>query len=219
MAVVCPTITAYDPHEYREQMERVAPFATRVHIDLMDGHFAPTKSPDLKHVWWPEGVKADIHLMFERPLAQLPIIIKLRPHLVVIHAEADVDHIEFAKNLRRVGIRSGLALLHDTPAENVKSIVRTFDHLLVFSGHLGYHGGQADLKLLRKVKELKELNPHAEIGWDGGINDQNSKQLVEGGVDVLNVGGFIQDATDPSSRYKELQKVLKSNSFHNGSID
>ncbi len=54
MAVICPTVTAYDPHEYREQMERVEPFAKRIHIDLMDGHFAPTKSPGLKHVWWPD---------------------------------------------------------------------------------------------------------------------------------------------------------------------
>lgn len=210
MPVVCPTVTAYDTHEYREQMERIGPFAKRVHIDLMDGHFAPTKSPDLRHVWWPEGVTADIHLMYQRPLAQLPLLIKLRPHLVVIHAEADVDHEGLAKNLRRVGIRAGLALLADTPPERVKSIVKTFDHLLVFSGHLGYHGGQADLKLLDKVKELHGLNPHAEIGWDGGVTDNNAKRLVDAGVDVLNVGGFIQAAQEPRSRYDSLSDRLKS---------
>ena len=30
-----------------------------------------------------------------------------------------------------------------------------------------------------------------EFGWDGGITDQNVAVLVNGGVDVLNVGGFI----------------------------
>lgn len=209
MAVICPTITAYDPHEYREQMERVEPFAKRIHIDLMDGHFAPTKSPDLKHIWWPDGVIADIHLMFQRPLSQLPALIKLRPRLVVIHAEADVDHVQFASSLRRVGIRTGLALLHDTPAEHVKNIVKTFDHLLVFSGRLGYHGGQADLGLLGKVEELRKHNPHAEIGWDGGITDRNAKQLTDAGVDVLNVGGFVQKAEDPHSRYESLVESLK----------
>ena len=209
MAVICPTVTAYDPHEYREQMERVELFAKRVHIDLMDGHFAPTKSPDLKHVWWPDAVVADIHLMFTRPLPHLPQLIKLRPHLVIIHAEADVDHAQFAKDLRRVGIRAGLALLHGTPPSRVKNIAKNFDHLLVFSGHLGYHGGQADLKLLDKVKELRGLNPQAEIGWDGGITDQNAEQLVAAGVDVLNVGGFVQAAREPETAYAKLKTVLQ----------
>jgi ribulose-phosphate 3-epimerase len=208
MAAICPTVTAYDSHEYREQMERVQSFAKRVHIDLMDGHFAPTKSPDLRHIWWPDKVVADIHLMYQRPLPHLPELIKLRPSLVVIHAEAEVDHREFAAGLRRVGIRAGLALLHDTPVERVKSIVKSFDHLLIFSGHLGYHGGAADLSLLDKVKELDELNSQAEIGWDGGITDHNAKQLADAGVDVLNVGGFIQSSKNPTATYREIQKLI-----------
>ncbi|HET7060013.1 MAG TPA: hypothetical protein VFH99_01695 [Candidatus Saccharimonadales bacterium] len=205
MAVICPTITATDPHEYREQMERVQPFAKRVHIDLMDGHFAPTKSPDLRHIWWPDGVTADIHLMYQRPLPQLPMLIKLRPNLVIIHAEADVDHAHFADSLHKVGIRAGLAFLQDTP---ISPIIKKFDHVLVFSGHLGYHGGQADLKLLDKVAELHELNPHVEIGWDGGITEQNAKQLAEAGVDVLNVGGSIQKAPDPPEAYAKLDSLI-----------
>lgn len=207
MVVICPTVTAYDPHEYREQMERIQPFAKRVHIDLMDGHFAPTKSPGLKQVWWPESVTADIHLMYRRPIEQLPELIKLRPNMAIIHAEAEVDHAHFADSLRKVGIRAGLALLHNTPADNVKSLVKHFDHLLIFSGKLGYHGGQADLKLLDKVAELHKLNPQAELGWDGGITDQNAKQLVEAGVNVLNVGAFIQKSKDTVTAYREIQRL------------
>lgn len=209
MTEICPTITAYDPHEYRRQMEVVQPFTKRVHIDLMDGQFAPTKSPGLNHVWWPEGMTADIHLMYQRPLAQLPLLTKLRPNLVIIHAEADVDHKHFADSLHKVGIRAGLALLQDTPVESVKSIVKSFDHVLIFSGQLGYHGGHANLALLDKVYEAKQLHPAAEIGWDGGINDRNAAPLVAGGVDALNVGGFIQGSSDPQNAYEALKSSLK----------
>ena len=89
--IICPTVTAYDNHDYREQMEKLQSFAKRIHIDLMDGEFAPTKSPDLEHVWWPENVIADIHLMYKRPAEQLSWLIKLKPSLVVIHAEAECD--------------------------------------------------------------------------------------------------------------------------------
>ncbi|HVV67376.1 MAG TPA: hypothetical protein VHB72_04930 [Candidatus Saccharimonadales bacterium] len=204
MSVVCPTITAYDPHEYRRQMEAIQPFAKRVHIDLMDGQFAPTRSPGLNHAWWPENVAADIHLMYQRPITQLPLLIKLRPNLAIIHAEADVDHKHFADSLHKVGIRAGLALLQDTEVNTVKSIIKSFDHVLIFSGHLGYHGGHANLGLLDKVQEVHQLHPAAEIGWDGGINDKNAAPLAAGGVDVLNVGGFIQKAEDPATMYHQL---------------
>lgn len=210
MTAICPTVTAYDPHEYREQMERIASFVRRVHIDLMDGRFAPTKSPGPMYVWWPDNVKADIHLMYERPLPQLSMLIKLRPHTVIIHAEADVDHAHFAASLRRVGIRAGLALLSETPVENVEGLLKKFDHVLIFSGRLGYHGGRADLGLLDKVRRAKEFYPDIEIGWDGGINDQNIRALMDAGVDVLNVGGFIAGADDQKAAYAKLEEVIRA---------
>ena len=209
MATICPTVTATDTHEYRRQVEAVAPFAKRLHIESMDGHFAPTKSPELAKIWWPDNVAADIHLMYARPLPALPALIKLRPQLVVIHAEAEVDHRHFANSLQRVGIRAGLALLQDTSVESVKHLVKSFIHVLVFSGHLGYHGGRADLNLTRKVNELHALDSDLEIAWDGGIDDTNAKQLAAAGVDVLNAGGFIQDAVDPKAAYDALVDSCK----------
>jgi ribulose-phosphate 3-epimerase len=208
MPIICPTITAYDPHEYREQVEQVEAFAKRVHIDLMDGTFAPTVSPDLDQVWWPEQIIADIHLMYQQPFEQLEALIRLRPHLVVIPFEADVNHVQFAESLHDAGIKAGLALLQETALEAAAPVIQHFDHVLVFSGNLGHHGGEADLTLLDKVTALRADYPQLEISWDGGINDQNAKQLVEAGVDVLNVGGYIQKAEDPAAQYAHLTEVL-----------
>jgi len=89
--------------------------------------------------------------------------------------------------------------------------MHSFDHVLVFSGNLGRHGGEADLGLLEKVRQIKAHHPEVEIGWDGGINDQNVKQLVEAGVEVLNVGGYIQKADDPEHAYATLKRVIETN--------
>ena len=210
MAVICPTVTAFDPHEYREQIERVAPFATRVHIDLMDGDFTPTTSPELAQVWWPHSMQADIHLMYQHPEPQLEQLIKLNPRMVIIHSEADVDHARFAAELHKVNILAGLALLQDTGAESVFELLPNFDEVLVFSGSLGRHGGTADLGLLTKVQKIKTQFPKIEIAWDGGIDDKNAKQLIGGGVDVLNVGGFIQKSENPKSAYDKLLSVIKT---------
>lgn len=208
MAVICPTVTANDPHEFRLQMERIATFSSRIHVDLMDGDFAPTVSPTLKQIWWPHSVQADIHLMYRRPMDHIEQLIKLRPHMVIIHNEADVHHMHFAGELHKEGIKVGLAILQDTPVEHAYQIMHSFDQVLVFSGHLGYHGGKADLNLLAKVKSISHHHPDAEIAWDGGISDENAKQLVTAGVDVLNVGGYIQRAEDPAEKYGLLTSRL-----------
>ncbi|HEX4774724.1 MAG TPA: hypothetical protein VH234_04370 [Candidatus Saccharimonadales bacterium] len=209
MVAICPTVTAFDPHEYRTQMEKLASFASRVHIDLMDGQFAPTKSPDLTNIWWPHELTADIHLMYQEPMDYIDQLIKLKPHLVVIHNEAHVHHMEFAARLHAHDIEAGLAILADTPVEYAEQIMHSFDHVLIFSGKLGYHGGQADLGLLDKVHKVRAHHPDAEIGWDGGINDQNARQLVEAGVTVLNVGGFIAKAPDPKEAYAKLKELIE----------
>ena len=208
MTTICPTVTAFDPHEYRTQMERVASFAERVHIDLMDGEFAPTKSPDLQHVWWPHELAADIHLMYQRPMDHIDQLISLKPHMVVIHNEAEVHHMDFAARLHEHGIRAGLALLHDTPVDYASQIMHSFDHILVFSGKLGYHGGQADLSDLDKVHQIHAHHPASEIGCDGGITAENAPALSRAGVTVLNVGGYIQQSDDPAAAYVKLKALL-----------
>jgi ribulose-phosphate 3-epimerase len=208
MATICPTVTANEPHEFREQMERIAHFAQRVHVDLMDGLFALTKSPKLEQVWWPHGLRADLHIMYKRPDLYLKQILDLEPSLVVIHAEAEGEFGPFAEALHDAGIKVGVALLEETEPELIKPALDMVDHVLIFSGSLGRFGGEAHIKLLGKILKLKKWKPELEIGWDGGINDKNAKQLIQGGVDVLNVGGFIQKAKDPEKAYDVLKSHI-----------
>jgi ribulose-phosphate 3-epimerase len=208
MTSIAPTITAFDPHEYREQMEAIQDFAQRVHIDLMDGLFAPTKSPSVEECWWPDQLIADIHLMYQKPMDEIEKLIEYKPNLVVIHYEAEVDHLQFASKLNEAGIRSGIALLSETPVRDLEDILPSYDHVLVFSGKLGFHGGAADMRLLSKVSELREKYPHLEVSWDGGITDLNVRELVDTGVEVLNVGGFIQKSGDPAKAYNTLIQAL-----------
>lgn len=207
MAVICPTVTAFEPHEYREQMERVAGFADRIHIDLMDGEFAPSFSPDLLQIWWPHNIYADIHLMYQRPMDHLQQLLKLKPHMVIVHNEADLHHMHFAAELHRHDIKTGLAILQETPIEWAEQIMHSFDQILIFSGNLGYHGGEANMDMLSKVAYVRKYHPEAEIAWDGGINDTIAPELINAGVDVLNVGGFIQKSSDPKGAYDTLKDI------------
>lgn len=137
-------------------------------------------------------------------------LIALKPRMVIVHNEAQVHHMHFCGELHKAGIMTGLALLQDTPVAYAEQIIHSFDQVLIFSGNLGHHGGSANLDQLHKVAEIKHHHPDVEIAWDGGISDKNIKQLADGGIDILNVGGFIQNSGDPASAYAKLQAELNN---------
>ena len=206
-AIICPAVLEPKKKDYHAKMEKLAKFAHRVQIDLTDGQFAKSKTIDPGQIWWPVGVKADIHLMYKRPLEAVKEIILHKPNLMIVHAESNGDFQSFYGLCRDHNVKVGVALLPATPAEALFSALDFIDHVLIFSGNLGEYGGSADLSLVTKVKALKSKKPSLEIGWDGGVNDQNVAELVLGGVDVLNVGGYIQTAEDPAKAYKTLQRI------------
>lgn len=208
MPTICPTVTARSPEEYTKQMNRIAPFATRIHIDIADGIFTPVKLTPIDEVWWPGGVRADLHVMYQRPFDYVQYYIDLAPQMVIVHAEAEGLFLDFADLMHRHGIEVGVAIKQETPVGTIAPAINAIDHVLIFSGNLGHFGGQADLSLVSKIKELQELKPTVEIGWDGGINENNARTLAASGVQVLNTGGFIQHAADPRAAYTTLTRQV-----------
>lgn len=210
MAVVVPCVTAIDAAAYREQMARVAPFAKRVHIDFSDGQFAPTRLINPIQAYWPKKIVADLHLMLVNPVEQLETVISLSPSLVIIHAESQGDLLGMLRQLRSLGIKTGVALLQKTEVASAEPLIADADHVLIFSGDLGHFGGQADMNLLKKVAQVRAINANVEVAWDGGVTPENAGQLVFGGIEVLNAGGAIQKAVEPKDVYDELVKAVSS---------
>lgn len=208
-SVVCPTITADTADTFSFQMRRVEQFAHRIHIDLADGDFAPRKLIELDKLWWPANKFIDLHIMYRRPFDHIDLFVAQHPNLVIVHAEAEGNFIQFAETMRRHGIEVGVALLPGTDMQAIAPAMQLIDHVLIFSGNLGYQGGsRADPHLLIKARQARALKPSLEIGWDGGVNLNNARQLASRGIDVLNVGGYIQNSINPQLSYSQLVASL-----------
>ena len=201
---ICPTVTTDSPDTYSRQVEMTLAYAHRIHIDVADGVFTPNRLIDIENVWWPAGVRADLHVMYQNPEEHTAALLALRPQLIIVHAEADGDFLKFAADCHNHGIEVGVALLPETPVEAIRPALEIIDHVLIFSGHLGHFGGHADMSLLGKVQQLRQLKPAVEIGWDGGVSDTNARALALGGVDVLNAGGYLHGAMAPKTAYLKL---------------
>lgn len=207
MAIVCPTVLSDNVDDYKAQLGRVVGFAKRVHLDMADGVFAPSQTIPITEMQRPEdeSIEVNLHVMYQEPHKYLADMLALKPDVIIVHAECGSDIRALAADIHKAGVRFGLALLADTPVETIKPYLDVTDHVLLFAGTLGSHGGVARMDTLVKAKELKSLKPGLEIGWDGGVNAGNAAELVAGGVDVLNAGGAIQHADDPKAAFDAIQ--------------
>ncbi len=204
MATIAPCITCETDDEYKAMVERLHPFAHRVHIDLMDGEFTPNFSVGVNKIWWPVEWLVDIHAMVAHPSQYVDALIQLKPSTVIFHAEASEDLTPTIQKLKAVGIKAGVALLKTTVPSTVQSYIELADHVLVFSGNLGHYGGSASMMQLEKVRLVRSIHPNVEVGWDGGANVDNAFSLVQGGVDVVNCGSAIGMAEDPADIFRQL---------------
>ncbi len=203
-SVIAPAVLCETEDQYRENIDKIKSFANRIHIDVSDGEFAPVFLLDVSKLWWPKEWTVDIHAMVMHPMDYVDRLIALKPNLIIFHAETGVNLIPIMDKIKKAGIKAGIALLKPTVPATVEDMIKAADHVLVFSGDLGYYGGKASLMQLEKIRLIKNINPNAEIGWDGGVNIDNAFTLTQGGVNVLNTGGAINKADDPDDVYAKL---------------
>ena len=211
-AIIAPCVTVDGDDEYKAAMQKLHEFTERVHIDTCDGEFAPTFLIDESRIWWPEGWEADIHAMVARPSEHVDQLIALKPSLIIFHAEVTEDLLPTIKKIQIAGIKAGIALQRPTVPSVVQPLIEQADHVMIFSGDLGHYGGTASLMQLEKVRLIRNIKPTIEVGWDGGVNLENAFSLAQGGIDVLNVGGTIANASDPAAMYKSLVEEMNKHS-------
>jgi ribulose-phosphate 3-epimerase len=206
MSEIAPCITVETEEEYKASIERMRPYAERVHIDISDGEFAPVFLVDVNKLWWPKEWIIDVHAMVMHPTEYVDKLINLRPkpNLITFHAETGIDLVPIINKIKKAEIKAGIALLKPTVPEDIAPAIKEADHILIFSGDLGHYGGRASMMQLEKIRLIKNINPKVEIGWDGGVSIDNAFSLSQGGVDVLNVGGALSNAEDSARVYATL---------------
>lgn len=206
MAIVAPTILATTPDDYAARIDRVKPFAKRIHIDISDGQFSPVKSVGLAQAYGVEGAQLDLHLMIHHPENQIENILALKPNLVIVHAEAEGDISQVLDRCRELGIKTGVAILPHTTVDHIRDLLPRVDHVLIFAGDLGHNGGVMDEACLPKISAVK-AQANVEVGIDGGVNAETGSKAIKAGVDVLDTGAFVHDAKDPQAAYSKLEAL------------
>ena len=164
-----------------------------VHLDVMDGHFVPNMTFGqhvIKGLRPASGLFFDVHLMIEQPERYLADFKAAGADMLVVHAEATVHLQRTLAEIRRLGMKSGVALNPSTPLSVLDYVMDDVDMVLIMSVNPGFGGQKFIPATFRKVSELRAKLDAAGrsdclIQVDGGCCVENTAELVKAGADVL----------------------------------
>jgi ribulose-phosphate 3-epimerase len=190
----------------------------RLHLDIVDGHFAPVLS------FGPAVVRAlrrltrlplDVHLAVCDPARFTDELIAAGSDSITFHVEAAMDDAArsaLLRTIRQHGRGAGLAVAAPTSVRELERFRREIDIALVVTADSGPPGQRFRRELSPKVGAAAELFSDRPHGWEvhveGGISRDTADVVGGQGADILVVGSALFQRGHDVAREIRLVKAL-----------
>lgn len=209
MFEIIPGILEKDWESIERKIELVRPFARTIHIDILDGKFAPNTTfldpePFAKYA---KDIFFELHMMVEEPINYLKPWAEAGIKRFIGHVEKMSDQEEFVAQGQLLG-EVGLAIDGPTSIDSIKVPLDDLDYLLIMTAKAGFSGQTFTPEYLEKVKTIRSQSGTIPIEVDGGINDSTIVQARNVGANRFLATSFIFKG-DPFSQYKILENAIK----------
>ncbi len=215
MVKIAPSILAGDHGNLAAEARKVESFgADWIHIDIMDGEFAPNLT------FGPGAVKAirnavkiplDCHLMINRPERFVETFAEAGGDYITVHVETVTEEslrtIErlISKNDKKLGV----AFKPSTELSCLQLSEIDVSLVTIMTVNPGFSGQKFMPEVLYKIDEAKRSfrSRGTEIEVDGGIDLSNSRSVCERGATVLVAGNSIFGQLDQKKAFEDLKKI------------
>lgn len=218
MKLLSPSLLAADFSRLGEEAEIIsAAGADFLHVDVMDGHFVPNISFGavvMKSLNELNTAPYDVHLMIENPDQYLEDFVSEKTEYIVVHQEACVHLHRTISHIKSLGVKAGVSINPATSVDLLLDILPFVDLVLIMSVNPGFGGQKFIPQTLNKVKRLKSLRDEMKLDFlieiDGGVNEENLKDILESGVDIIVSGSavFKKEAGKTISQVKKFKNIM-----------
>ncbi|MDY3006578.1 ribulose-phosphate 3-epimerase [Anaerococcus sp. AGMB00486] len=170
----------------------------RLHIDVIDGAFAPSMPLGLetiKEIRKYTDMYIDVHIMSVNNEYFIKEMINLNVDRISFHEETSVHVQRYIDIVKNAGIEVGVAL---TPARDesvLKYVIDQLDSVLIMMINPGYatNKNEGQIKYgLEKIKNIKEMidrsNSKAKIQLDGRVSTDKFNDYISYGARDLVLG-------------------------------
>lgn len=110
-----------------------------------------------------------------------------------------------------MGCKAGVAINPHTSVSLLEDILGDIDLVCMMSVNPGFGAQKFIENTYSKVSRLRSMIDKAgakvQIEIDGGVNQQNAKQLMDAGADVLVAGNFVFSSSNPKQVIEQLKAI------------
>ena len=210
MVEIVPAILTNDFNDLKRKIKILEKYVKKVQIDVMDGVFLRGKTiqaEDLQKV--KTKLKFQIHLMADSPEVLIDDYAELKNvKEFIFHAKTmkPPGITGLIKHVHEHGMKAGVALSPETPVRTALKGFKIADLALVLTVHPGAQARPFIRAQLKKIAQIKRINPKIKVGVDGGINLETCKLAIAHGADFLAVGSTVWKAKDKKKMIEQLRK-------------
>lgn len=211
--IIAPSLLSADFNRLGEEIAMLnRSEADWIHLDVMDGVFVPNISfgmPVIKAVRQLSEKPLDTHLMIVQPERYIQTFKEIGCDLLTVHWEACTHLHRTIYQIKEQDMLAGVALNPHTPIAGLEDVIQDLDLVLIMSVNPGFGGQKFIQRSLHRITELREMiernNATALIEVDGGVNKDNTADIINAGADALVAGNAVFKSPNPEETIHQMK--------------